>query len=67
VEALIRNYSKFAQTSKSGAVLLASAGGRLGEGINFTDNLARAVIMVGLPYPNVLDIETKMRATVGII
>lgn len=64
---MIRKYTQFAQASRNGAVLLASAAGRLGEGINFSDNLARAVIMIGLPYPNAMDIETKLRATVNFI
>ena len=38
-------------------------GGKLSEGINFSDDLARTLIVVGLPYPNsqAIEIKEKMR------
>ncbi|VUZ47160.1 unnamed protein product [Hymenolepis diminuta] len=42
-----------AVSKKRGACIACVIGGKLSEGINFNDDLARAVVIIGLPYPNV--------------
>ncbi|CAI5446542.1 unnamed protein product [Caenorhabditis angaria] len=56
-------WDKFSRAAKSekGAVLMAVVGGKMSEGINFCDELGRAVIVVGLPYPNKNSVELKER------
>jgi Rad3-related DNA helicase len=41
--------------SKKGAILAIVCRGKVSEGIDFPDGMCRAVILVGVPYPNIKD------------
>ncbi|GAA5857522.1 hypothetical protein JCM8547_009318 [Rhodosporidiobolus lusitaniae] len=48
-------------TRIQGSILFAVVGAKLSEGINFADDMARAVIVCGIPYPNSQSAELKER------
>ncbi|RAH71009.1 DNA helicase [Aspergillus aculeatinus CBS 121060] len=51
-EELLQKYAELIDSS-SGALLLSVVGGKLSEGINFSDRLGRGVVIIGLPFPNI--------------
>ncbi|KAK5057461.1 hypothetical protein LTR84_011461 [Exophiala bonariae] len=60
VDELLRDYAAAVDSGKGG-LMLAVVGGKLSEGINFSDKLGRAVIAVGLPFPNANGAEWKAK------
>ncbi|KAG8888047.1 ATP-dependent DNA helicase chl1 [Tulasnella sp. 332] len=67
VEVVLREYAEAIRSSNSagqtltGAIIFAVVGAKLSEGLNFTDKLARAVVLVGLPFANRESVELKER------
>lgn len=51
-DTLLQEYTSAVSTGQ-GALLLSVVGGKLSEGINFSDHLGRGVLIIGLPFPNI--------------
>ncbi|XP_035872251.1 LOW QUALITY PROTEIN: ATP-dependent DNA helicase DDX11 [Phyllostomus discolor] len=65
VDQVLTEYSKCIQCHVqaggmgTGALLLSVVGGKMSQGINFSDNLGQCVVTVGMPYPNVRSLKLR--------
>lgn len=60
VDNVLSQYSQAVAAGKGG-LLLSVIGGKLSEGINFSDALGRGVVVVGLPFPNIQSAPWKAK------
>ncbi|MEQ2307365.1 Fanconi anemia group J protein, partial [Ameca splendens] len=44
---------------RDGALLIAVCRGKVSEGLDFTDDNARAVVTIGIPFPNIKDLQAS--------
>jgi len=58
----ISEFHKYLEMKKSkGCILMGVCRGKISEGIDFTDNMSRAVVITGLPFPPAFDPKVKLK------
>ncbi|XP_055513678.1 Fanconi anemia group J protein isoform X2 [Leucoraja erinacea] len=62
-DALLQSYYNIIKDrgNKGGALLVAVCRGKVSEGLDFTDDNARAVVTIGIPFPNVKDLQVELK------
>jgi regulator of telomere elongation helicase 1 len=56
-----RYYGSIFEDDGKGAILMGVCRGRMSEGLDFSDNAARCVVIVGIPYPNYSDPKVVLK------
>jgi len=49
---------------EKGSILIAVCRGKMSEGLDFSYDSCRCVILVGIPYPNILDPKVPLKKEV---
>ncbi|KAG8176684.1 hypothetical protein JTE90_002676 [Oedothorax gibbosus] len=60
-EQVIDRFYSAVNENRHGALLFAVCRGKVSEGIDFADNFARAVITIGIPFPNYKDAQVDLK------
>ncbi|XP_066150180.1 ATP-dependent DNA helicase DDX11 [Euwallacea fornicatus] len=62
VDEVLEKYAATIKKSRNGAIMFSVVGGKLSEGLNFSDDLGRCIMVVGMPYANIkaADLKEKM-------
>ena len=58
---IVSRTSKGGEDNQKDTLFLAVCRGKLSEGIDFPGSAARAVILVGIPYPSIKDLRVKLQ------
>lgn len=59
MKTIMNNYMR--DSKSKGAILFCVCRGKLSEGIDFSDEMARAVVVIGIPYPQAFDARVKSK------
>lgn len=54
-------YDAIKSEDRDGALLIAVCRGKVSEGLDFTDDNARAVVTIGIPFPNIKDLQVELK------
>ncbi|KAG1691372.1 hypothetical protein DVH05_027034 [Phytophthora capsici] len=57
----ITRYANGGEDQKTGAIFLAVYRGKVSEGIDFSNDNARAVLCVGIPFPSVKELQVSLK------
>ena len=57
----IEEFDEDSNEDITGAIFFAVCRGKVSEGLDFSDNKARAVIVIGIPFPPLMDMEIELK------